>query len=94
MTSGRVDRLLISPRFPSYAVRGGCFHCHALPLHEYLLADFSHSLRPSLQLAISVTDAMAFAASFRAHSGALSLIFHVGDVRFVCLPPHAGFPTG
>ena len=72
LASGRLDRGFIPPRHNSYAVR--CPHASgkAVPVNESLLAHFDKTLRPSLLVGLSIRDAMALEASFRAQLETLS----------------------
>ena len=56
----------------TYAVRGDCATGRAVPVNESLLAHFDRPLCPSLQLGLTVHDAMSLEASFCAQSEALS----------------------
>ena len=66
LASGRPERLLLPQRMATYAVRGECSHGRAVPVNESLLAHFERPLRPNLHLGLTVRDAMALEASFRA----------------------------
>ena len=72
VSSGRPECLVVPTRGPPYAVRGDCALGHAVPVNESLLSHFEHPLRPSLQLGITIRDAMALEASSLAQSEALS----------------------
>ena len=87
VSSGRPECLVVPTRAPSYAVRGDCALGHAVPVNESLLSHFEHPLRPSLQLGITIRDAMALEASSLAQSEALSYAMWVlsGLLGFVRL---------
>ena len=71
LAAGRPELLLLPQRVASYAVRGDCSLGRAVPVNESLLAHFDRPLRPNLQLGVTVRNAMALEASFRAQSEAL-----------------------
>ena len=87
LSSGRPERLVMPTRAPSYAVRGDCALGHAVPVNESLLSHFERPLRPSLQLGLTIRDAMTLKASSRAQSEALSYAMWVlsGLLGFVRL---------
>ena len=72
LSSGRSDRVFIPFRRPTYAVRGDHAGARAVPVNESLLAHFDCPLRPTLQLGLSVRDAMSLESSFRGQSETLS----------------------
>ena len=72
LSSGRPERLVLPQRLASYAVKGDCALGRAVPVNELLLSHFERPLRPTLQLGVTVRDAMALEASCRAQSEALS----------------------
>ena len=72
LASSRLERLFLPQRLSTYAVRGECATGKAVPVNESLLAHFDKPLRPSLLVGLSVRDATALEASFRAQSEALS----------------------
>ena len=72
LASGRPERLILPQRLGSYAVRGDCCLGRAVPLNKSLLSHFERPLRPTLQMGVTVRDAMALEASCRAQSEALS----------------------
>ena len=72
LASGRPERLILPQRLGSYAVRGECSLGRAVSVNESLLSHFERPLRPTLQMGITVRDAMALEASCRVHSEALS----------------------
>ena len=87
LASGRPDRLILPQHLGSYAVRGDCSLGRAVPLNESLLSHFERPLRPTLQMGVTVRDAMALGASCRAQTEALSYSMWVlsGLLRFVRL---------
>ena len=72
LSSGRPERVVLPQRLASYAVKGDCALGRVVPINESLLSHFERPLRTNLQLGITVRDAMALEASFRAQSEALS----------------------
>ena len=72
LASGRPERLILPRRQGSYAVRGDCSLGRAVPVNESLLSHFERPLRPTLQMGITVRDAMALEVSCRAQTEALS----------------------
>ena len=70
MDSGRPDSSLLPQRMSQHAVHGD-FASSAVPVNPSLLSMFERSLRPSLQLGISLREA-ALMESSRFHSEALS----------------------
>ena len=72
LSSGRPERLVLPQRLGSYVVRGDCALGRAVPVIESLLSHFEHPLRPTLQMGVTVRDAMALEASCRVQSEALS----------------------
>ena len=72
LAAGRPERLLLSQRLASYAVRGDCTLGRAVPVNESLLVHFDRPLHTNLQIGVTVRDAMVLEASFRAQSEALS----------------------
>ena len=93
LSSGRPERLVIPQKLASYALKGDCALGRAVPINESLLSHFERPLPPTLQLGVTVRDAMALEASCRAQSEAL--IFDVGPFRVIGVRPPAGFhPRG
>ena len=72
LASGRPERLILPQRLGSYTVRGDCALSRTVPVNESLLSHFERPLRPTLQMGVTVRDAMALEASCRAQSEALS----------------------
>ena len=72
LSSGRPERLVLPQRLGSYAVKGDCALGRAVPVNESLLSHFERPLRPTLQMGVTVRDAMALEASCRAQLEALS----------------------
>ena len=72
LSSGRPERLVLPQRLASYAVKGDCALGRAVPVNESLFSHFERPLRPTLQLGVTVRDAMALEASCHAQSEALS----------------------
>ena len=72
LSSGRPERLVLPQRLGSYAVKGDCALGRAVPVNESLFSHFEHPLRPTLQMGVTVRDAMALEASCRAQSEVLS----------------------
>ena len=72
LASGRPERLLLPQCMATYAVRGECGTGRAVPVNESLLSHLDCPLCPTLHLGLTVRDAMALEASFRAQSEALS----------------------
>ena len=87
LSSGRPERLVLPTRAPSYAVKGDCALGHAVPVNESLLSHFDRPLHPSLQLGLTIRDAMTLEVSSRAQSEALSYAMWVlsGLLGFVRL---------
>ena len=87
LASVRPERLLLPQRMATYVVRGECATGRAVPGNESLLAHMERPLRPTLHLGLTVWDAMALEASFRAQSEALLYSMWVlsGLLGFVCL---------
>ena len=79
--------LILPKRIASYAVKGDCALGRAVPVNESLLSHFERPLRPTLQLGVTVRNAMALEASCRAQSEALSYSMWVlsGVLGFVRL---------
>ena len=71
-SSGRSDRVFLPSRRLAYAVRGYHAGAKAFPVNESLLAHFDCPLRPTLQVGLSVRDAMSLESSFRGQSETLS----------------------
>ena len=69
---GRPDSSLLPQRMSQYAVHGDFASSAAVPVNPSLLSMFEHSLRPSLQLGISLREATLMESSSRFHSEALS----------------------
>ena len=69
LASGRVDSSILPQRVTQYAFRG---EFAAVPVNPSLLSMFERSLRPSLQLGISLREAALLESSRRFHSEALS----------------------
>ena len=72
LAAGRSDYSFIPSRSPSYAVHGHFVQGWAVPLNPSLLSLFKRPLKPSLLLGISIREAAAFEASFRAQLEAFS----------------------
>ena len=72
MASGRHDSSLLPQRPSQYAVHGEFASSAAVPVNPSLLSMFERSLRPSLQLGISLREAGLMESSSRFHSEALS----------------------
>ena len=87
LSSGHPERLVVPTRAPSYAVKGDCALGHAVPVNESLLSHFDRPLRLSLQLGLTIRDAMTLEASSRTQSEALSYAMWVlsGLLGFVRL---------
>ena len=87
LVAGRLDRAFLPNRHTTYVVRGAHASGRAAPVNGSLLAQFDHQLCPSLQLGLTVKDAMALEASFHAQSEALSYTMWVlsGLLGFVRL---------
>ena len=70
-----------------YAVHGDFASSSAVPVNPSLLSMFEHSLRPSLQLGISLHEAVLMESSSRFHSEVLShsLWLLSALLAFVCL---------
>ena len=67
LASGRPDSSLLPQRMSQYAVHED-FASSAVPVNPSLLSMFEHSLRPSLQLGISLREAALMESSSRFHS--------------------------
>ena len=72
LASGRPDSSLLPQRLSQYAVHGDFVSSAAVPVNPSLLSMFERSLRPSLQLGISLREAVLMESSSRFHSEALS----------------------
>ena len=72
LASGRPDSSLLPQRMSQYAVHGDFASSAAVPVNPSLLSMFERSLRPSLQLGISLREAALMESSSRFHSEALS----------------------
>ena len=72
LASGHPDSSLLPQRMSQYAVHGDFAASAAVPVNPSLLAMFEHSLRPSLQLGISLREAALMESSSRFHSEARS----------------------
>ena len=72
LASGRPDTSLLPQRMSQYAVDGDFASSSAVPVNPSLLSMFERSLRPSLQLGISLREAVLMESSSRFHSEALS----------------------
>ena len=68
LSSGRSDRVFLPSRRLAYAVRGDHAGAKAVPVNESLLAHFDLPLRPTLQVGLSVRDAMSLESSLRGQS--------------------------
>ena len=86
LAPGSSDRGFIPRYHISYAVRGPHASGKAVSVNESLLAHFDKTLRPSLLVGLSVRDAMALEASFRAQSEVLLLYVGIIWPAWVCLP--------
>ena len=71
LASGRPDSSLLPQRLSQYAVHGDFSSSAAVPVNPSLLSMFEHTLRPSLQLGISLREACLMESSSRFHSEAL-----------------------
>ena len=71
LTSSRPKRLVLPQRLGSYTVRGDCTLGRAVPVNESLLSHFERPLHPTLQMGVTVRDAMALEASCCVQSEAL-----------------------
>ena len=71
LASGHPDSSLLAQRMSQYAVHGD-FASSAVPVNPSLLSMFERSLRPSLQLGISLREAALMESSSWFHSEALS----------------------
>ena len=87
LASGRPDSSLLPQRMSQYAVHGDFASSFAVPVNPSLLSMFERSLRPSLQLGISLRKAALMESSSRFHSEALShsLWLLSALLAFVCL---------
>ena len=85
LSSDRSDRVFLPFRRPTYAVCGDHAGARAVPVNESLLAHFDRPLRPTLQLGLSVRDAMSLESSF--HGQSETLLCLVGFVRFLRVCP-------
>ena len=72
LASGRPDFSYLPSRSSLYAVRGEVAQGSAVPVNSSLLALFERPLRPNLQLGLTIREAAALEASFRANSESLS----------------------
>ena len=72
LASGRPESSLLPQRMCRYAVHGDFDSSSAVPVNPSLLSLFERSLRPSLQLGISLREASFMESSSRFHSEALS----------------------
>ena len=72
LASGHPDSSLLSQPLSQYAVHGDFASSTAVPVNPSLLSMFERSLRPSLQLGISLRKAGLMESSSRFHSEALS----------------------
>ena len=71
LAAGRADSSIIPQRLSHYAVHGELAAGNAVPVNPSLLSMFERSLRPSLQLGISLREAALLESSSRFHSEAL-----------------------
>ena len=87
MAFGRPDSSLLLQRLSQYAVHGDFASSAAVPVNPFLLSVFEHSLRPSLQLGISLREDGLMESSSRFHSEALSHSMWLLSalLAFVCL---------
>ena len=72
LAAGRADSPILPQRMSQYAVHGELAAGAAVPVNPSLLLMFERSLRPSLQLGISLREAALLESSSRFHSEALS----------------------
>ena len=72
LAAGRSDYTFIPSRSPTYVVHGDFARGKAVPLNPSLPSLFEHTLKPSLLLGLSIREAAALEASFRAQSETLS----------------------
>ena len=68
LASGRPDSSLLPQRLSQYAVHGDFAASAAVPVNPSLLSMFERSLRPSLQLGISLREAGLLESSSCFHS--------------------------
>ena len=87
LASGRADSSILPQWVTQYTVRGEFAAGAAVPVNPLLLSMFEWSLRPSLQLGISLREAALLESSSHFHSEALShsLWLLSGLLAFVCL---------
>ena len=87
LASGLPDSSLLPQHMSQYAVHGDFASSSAVPVNPSLLSMFECSLRPSLQLSISLREAALKESSSRFHSEALShsLWLLSALLAFVCL---------
>ena len=72
LSSGRPASSILPQRLSQYAVHGDFSSSAAVPVNPFLLSMFERSLRPSLQLGITLREAGLMESSSRFHSEALS----------------------
>ena len=72
LSTGRPASSLFPQRLSQYAVHGDFSSSAAVPVKPSLLSMFERSLRPSLQLGITLREAALMESSSRFHSEALS----------------------
>ena len=72
LAAGRADSSIIPQRLSQYAVDGELAAGNAVPVNPSLLSMFERSLRPSLQLGLSLREAALLESSSRFHSESLS----------------------
>ena len=87
LASGRADTSILPQRVTQHAVCREFASGAAVPVNPSFLSMFERSLRPSLQLGISLREAALLEASSRFHSEALSHSPWLlsGLLAFVCL---------
>ena len=78
LASGRPDFAPLSSWSSQHALRGEFAQGLAAAVNPSLLALFEHPLWPTLQLGLTIREAAALEASFRAHSESLSHSLLVG----------------
>ena len=72
LAAGRADSSIIPQRLSQCAVHGELAVGNAVPVNPSLLSMFERSLRPSLQLGLSLREAALLESSSRFHSESLS----------------------
>ena len=89
LAASRADPSILPQRMTQYAVHGEFAAGAAVPVNPSLLSMFERSLRPSLQLGISLREAALLESSSRFHSFRSPFPFHVASFGFIdfCSPP-------